>query len=125
MHERQEAKAKALHDILNLRPDQDAAFQAFQAAMAPSSRMNRRDGQNHEAEAALSTPQRLDHMADRMARRQAEFQQRASAIKQFYSVLSPEQQRAFDALQALMGSGPQGHADGGARGHFGGPNDKG
>jgi protein CpxP len=102
MHDRQEAHAKALQAVLNLRPDQEAAFQAFQAAMTPP------PGQHHEhmdhaAAAAMTTPQRLDRMADRMARREAEFRRRAEAIKSFYAALSPEQQRAFDAVPMMQG----------------------
>ena len=114
MHDRQEAHAKALHAILNLRPDQEAAFQAFQAAMTPQ------PGQHHEhkdrgAVEAMTTPQRLDRMADRMAKHQADFQRRAEAIKTFYAALGPEQQRAFDALRMItgghrgMGHGGMGH----------------
>jgi hypothetical protein len=102
MHDRQEAHAKALHAILNLRPDQEAAFQAFQAAMTPQ------PGERHQpmergGMETMTTPQRLDRMADRMARREAEFRRRADAIKAFYAVLSPDQQRAFDAMPMMMG----------------------
>ncbi|HEY3889363.1 MAG TPA: Spy/CpxP family protein refolding chaperone [Caulobacteraceae bacterium] len=100
-HDRQEAHAKALQAVLNLRPDQEAAFQAFQAAMTPPPR----EHHDHmdQAEAAMTTPQRLDRMADRMARREAEFRRRAEAIKSFYAALSPEQQRAFDAMPMMQG----------------------
>jgi protein CpxP len=102
MHDRQEAHAKALQAVLNLRPDQQAAFQAFQAAMTPQ------PGQRHEhmdraAADAMTTPQRLDRMADRMTKREAEFRRRADAIKSFYAALSPDQQRAFDAMPMLRG----------------------
>jgi protein CpxP len=115
MHDRQEAHAKALHAILNLRPDQEAAFQAFQAAMTPQ------PGEHHDhmdrgGMDAMTTPQRLDRMADRMAKHEAEFHRRADAIKTFYAALSPEQQRAFDAMPMMlggrhrgMGHGPMGH----------------
>jgi hypothetical protein len=101
MHDRQEAHAKALQAVLNLRPDQEAAFQAFQAAMTPPPR----EHHDHmdQAAAAMTTPQRLDRMADRMARREAEFRRRAEAIKSFYAALSPEQQRAFDAMPMMQG----------------------
>ncbi len=117
MHDRQEARSKALHAILNLRPDQEAAFQAFQAAMTPPAREpHDRGGQADAAE--MTTPQRLDRMAERMAKHEAEFQRRAAAIKSFYAVLSPEQQRAFDAMSMLggggrgMGRGRMGHGPG-------------
>lgn len=107
MHERAEARAKALRDVLNLRPDQEAAFQALQAAMKPPESM--RDHRGDQAEmAGLTTPDRLDRMAARMNERQAAFQRRATAIKQFYAVLSPAQQHAFDALPDLMGDGRRG-----------------
>jgi hypothetical protein len=116
MREHQEARAHALHDILNIRPDQDAAFQAFLAAMRPpeGGMRERRDMSEMQT---LTTPQRLDRMAERMAQRQAEFQRRAAAIKAFYAVLSPAQQRAFDALHGMMGGhGGQGKWGGGMRG---------
>ena len=41
-------------------------------------------------------------MASRMAEHQAMFERHAAALKSFYAALSPEQQRAFDALPGLM-----------------------
>jgi periplasmic protein CpxP/Spy len=121
MHARMEARAKALHDILNLRPDQEAAFQAFQAAMAPQPHGDRHE-HGDQAAGPVTTPERLDHMAERMAKHEAAFHQRADAIKAFYAVLSSDQQRAFDALPLMggdhhgghrgMGHGPMGAHDG-------------
>jgi protein CpxP len=125
MHDRQEAHAKALHAILNLRPDQEAAFQAFQAAMTPPTREHH-EHMDQTAAAAMTTPQRLDRMADRMAKHEADFRRRADAIKAFYAVLGPDQQRAFDAMQAMGG-----HRGGGEHGRMGhgpmgqGPDDRG
>jgi Spy/CpxP family protein refolding chaperone len=122
MHERVDARAKALHEVLDLRPDQEAAFQAFQAALAPPPEAAGapRERPDHDM-AALTTPERLDRMADRMARRQDDFQRKAAAIKQFYTVLGPGQQRAFDALldlKAIEGPGRRGPGEGpGWRGH--------
>jgi hypothetical protein len=65
-------------------------------------------------------------MADRMAKHEAEFRRRAEAIKAFYAALSPEQQRAFDAMPMMrggdhdMGHGRMGH---GSAEH--GPDDQG
>jgi len=71
------------------------------------------------AEAALTTPQRLDemvkHMQDRMAKRQTEMQAHIAAIKQFYAALTPSQQKAFDALHGGMMHGGMGQG----RGHGG------
>lgn len=103
-----EARARELRAILNLRPDQEAAFQAFLASMKPEHPPGERGRPGMGEEAQLTTPQRLDRMAARMAEHQAEFQRRAAAIKTFYAALSPEQQRAFDALHGMMGHGPGG-----------------
>lgn len=98
-----EAKAKALRDILNLRPDQEPAFQAFLASMKPlEDREEKHEARDEAATAALTTPERLDRMAARMAEHQAAFQRHIDAVKRFYAVLSPEQQRAFDAAAGMM-----------------------
>jgi protein CpxP len=117
MHDRQEAQAKALHAILNLRADQEAAFQAFQAAMTPSPH-DHHDRMDRAPTGGMTTLQRLDRVADHMAKRDAEFQRRAAAIRSFYAALSPDQQRAFDALPMMrggdrgMGQGRMGHEPG-------------
>lgn len=114
MQAHQAARAKALHDILNIQPGQEDAFKAFLAAMRPEHRDGMGPGQHPDDQqmAALTTPQRLDRMAARMAARQAEFQHRAEAIKAFYATLTPDQQRAFDALPHAMGHGMHGHHGG-------------
>ena len=116
--EHQAEHAQRLTALLNLRPDQQPALQAFLAAM--TSERHEHNGPPPGAEKAqLTTPQRLDRMADRMAKHEAAFHQRADAIRTFYAALSPEQQRAFDALPMLMMGG---HERGGhGMGH--GPHD--
>ena len=114
-----EAKARALHDILNIRPDQDAAFQAMVASMTPQDHhgMGGDMGHEHEDMDHLTTPQRLDRMAAKLAERQAEFQRHADAVRAFYAVLSPDQQRAFDALTGLIMGGHPGMDEGPMGGH--------
>ena len=114
MQQRRQQMAQRLQAVLQLRPDQQAAFQAFQAAMAPEPGEHRR----RDPDAGpLTTPQRLDMMAQRMAMRDAAFQRRAAAIKTFYAALSPEQQRAFDSLPMLgEHRGDHGDKDHGPRG---------
>jgi protein CpxP len=124
MHQRAEARAKALHDILNITPDQEAAFQTFIASIKPPEGRGPMDGHHDRGEmSALTTPERLDKVAARIAERQAAFQRRADAIRHFYAALSPAQQRAFDAMHGLMG-GHHGHGGGhgwGGEGHMGQP----
>jgi len=138
MHDHEQMHAKHLHDLLQLHPDQDAALQTLLAALAaphmdhmggdhhmgpggPDHKGPGHDG--HDDFAKLTTPERLDKMqammAEHTAKRQAEFQKRADAIKAFYAVLSPEQKRAFDALPHGMLGGMHGHHGGGEGGHGG------
>jgi len=115
MHAHMEAHAKAMHDILAIRPDQEAAWQAFTASMVPPHHPDMdHHGEGHGM--AMTTPERLDHMAAKMAEHQAAFQRHAEAVKRFYAVLSPQQQKAFDAMSAMM---THHMGQGGRMGHLG------
>jgi protein CpxP len=124
MEERRTARLHALHEALGIRPDQEAAFAAFAAAMRPpeGDRQGMHPGgmsADRAALANLTTPERLDRMGQRMqehvARRQEAFARRASATKALYSALSPGQRRTMDALPPLRGGHREGWDKG--RGH--------
>jgi hypothetical protein len=122
MREHVEAMGRALHDILNLRPDQDGALRDFMATMQPPEGPDRMTMHHDEDRMdRMTTPERLDRMAARLADKQAEFQRHADAVRRFYAALSPDQQRAFDAVQGMMmmdghhhgmGGGPMGEHHG-------------
>ena len=124
--EMRQKREQRLHDVLQIRPDQDAAFHAYLTAVTPP----RREGQgprgagrqgDGQGKPAVTTPERLDRMAARMTELQQHFTQVASATKTFYGALSPEQRKAFDAMPMMMRQGHHGHGHGhGGRG-FGGP----
>ena len=111
---RAERRAQRLRDVLQLRPNQEPALAALVAAMQPPEGLREGRRAERQATASLTTPERLDRMRDRMARRQAEFDRRAMAIKRFYAQLTPAQQKAFDAMGPMRG-GKGGHR----RGHMG------
>lgn len=122
MRERAEAKARALHDILNIRPDQETAFQALTETMPGS---HHEHGamvmdSDHDEMGAMTMPDRMDRMAAHMADKQTEFQHHADAVKRLYGQLGPEQRRAFDAVGSMMMSGGGHHGMGGHMGHMGG-----
>jgi protein CpxP len=114
--EMRQRREQRLHDILQIRPDQDAAFHAYLAAVTPPRREGagprgagrERDGQGKPA---MTTPERLDRMAARMTERQQRFAQTAAATKAFYGVLNPEQRKAFDAMP-MMREGHHGFGHG-------------
>jgi hypothetical protein len=117
MHEHMERMAhmraehlRLLHDALGILPDQEGAWQAFAAAMAPQPDADEHHGwrdeprEGHEGmEDAhhLTTPEQLDRMQARMTEHMAAFQRHAAAVKALYAALTPAQQRTFDALARL------------------------
>lgn len=113
MHQRMEARRatrlKALHDVLAIRPDQEGAFSAFAAAMTPPERApgERAKSMDDQAVQAMTTPERVDRMTqrmdERMARRRDAAQRGAAAAKALYAALDPAQRRVMDALPMLRG----------------------
>ena len=138
MEARRAEHVKFLHDALTIRPDQEAAFQAFVASMHHGDHKGeggqwggmrhgmRGDavggdhGQGAAERESLTTPQKLDRMEKRMSDRQARFQQHAEQVKAFYAALSPEQQHTFDALMKMHGHHGGHHGMGGHGGMHGG-----
>jgi hypothetical protein len=108
---------RALHDALAIRPNQEGAFQAFAASMqaADGPAGPRGDGRggrgDHVPLARLSAPERADEMLrrfdERTSRMREALARHAAAVKTLYAALSPEQQKAMDALSELSGHGEQ------------------
>jgi len=113
-----ERHAQRLRDALQLRPDQEPALRALIASMQPPAGEREHMRKDHEEGARLSTPERLDRMAARLAEHAARFRQHADAMKRFYAQLSPAQQKAFDAMP-MMERGMHGHGMG-SHGQHGG-----
>ena len=83
----------ALHDKLGLSPAQEAAWKTFTdrlPAIAPAT-----TGEAAPV-AAMTAPERADRMAAFLQTAQQQAAARAQAVKEFYAVLSPEQQKIFD-----------------------------
>jgi protein CpxP len=90
--------AQRLRDSLQLTPAQEPALQAFIAAHGDRGGDPQARRAEHEAMAKLSTPERLDRMAARMAEHQQRMTAHIAATKRFYAALTPSQQKAFDAM---------------------------
>ena len=102
----QQQRLEDLKTILRLRPDQEPALAAFMEAHKPPAR----DFDRPSEPRVLTTPQRLDEMARREAEMAARHERMRQALAKFYTALSPEQQKVFDALMRLHAShgGPVG-----------------
>lgn len=106
-----EQRMAALKEKLKLAPGQEAAWSAFASSMQPMGHQ----GMNRQALRAeldgLSTPERIERMEALAADRRAQMSARAEAIKTFYSQLTPEQQKVFDA-EAMPHRAHRGHHPG-------------
>lgn len=90
----------ALKAQLKLTPEQEPAWKTFiEATKVPAGLATPRPDPAELAK--LSTPQRIDRMkaihAQRISEMSAAMDQHGEAVKAFYAVLTPEQQKVFDA----------------------------
>ena len=91
--------SRDMHVLLRLRPDQEAAWKTFDAAMAPPDQTF----VPLAPPSAQTTPQRLDEMAAHRREMDERVGRMEAATRSFYAALSPEQQQAFDAIERLRG----------------------
>ena len=92
-----------LRTMLQLKPAQEPALQAYLAAIKPG------QGPDHEHmmhmsdhDGAKTTPERLADMEKRMAESQAEAKARIEATRRFYAQLDTSQKKVFDEMPMLM-----------------------
>jgi protein CpxP len=95
------AKRQAkLHDALKLTAAQEPAWNAFIATHQPQARMQRGD---HAMFRQMPAPQRMEKNIEMAKQRMAMMESRLGALKTFYAVLSPEQQKLFDENSVRRG----------------------
>ena len=98
MGERMGERQDKLKTALQLKPHQEAAWNAYATARQPAKPMERPDPQ---AWSRLNTPQRLDKLQALQAEREAQRQRVAEATRQLYAGLNADQQKVFDQLGPL------------------------
>lgn len=80
---------------LKMTPRQEAAFLEYEVFIAdPSQRPN----VDLDAFRAMTWPQKLDYMTDQAGLAATKLRAQAVAARRFYQILSPDQQKAFDAI---------------------------
>ena len=110
--EHMEKRQAELHDKLKLTANQEPAWKAFTASMAPAERGQAQRPDRAEWE-KLSAPERMEKMLERSKQRQDAMATRLTAVKKFYAQLTPEQQTVFnDSFAKPQRFGHHGH-----RGH--------
>ena len=90
--ERMAKRQAALHDKLSLSPTQEAAWKTFTDKMQATAPVR----PEATPVATMTAPERADRMAAFLQAAQQQAATRAQAVKEFYAVLSPEQQKIFD-----------------------------
>ena len=86
-----------LHDALKLSAEQEPAWVKLVASELPGEAMH---GGQSEAWAELKAPERAEKMLEMSKARQARMAEHVSALKAFYAVLTPEQQKTFEDFHA-------------------------
>jgi len=90
--ERMAKRQAALHDKLSLSPTQEAAWKTFTDRLRATAPVR----SDAAPAATMTAPERADRMAAFLLTAQQQAAARAQAVKEFYVVLSPEQQKIFD-----------------------------
>lgn len=93
----------SLHEQLKLTPQQEGAWTAFMEATKPrQAPMSDAAKAERQAMASMNAPERMEKMLGHAKDRLARMQQHLDALKTFYAVLTPEQQKIFDANHQRM-----------------------
>lgn len=93
MEKMRERHLASLHDELKLTAQQEAAWKKFTASQPKMDKSARPDPDEMDK---LSAPQRMEKMLEHMRAMEKDMTTHLAALKEFYAVLSPEQQKAFD-----------------------------
>jgi hypothetical protein len=101
MQERVKERAADIKVKLKLTPDQEGLWTSYVDAMKPSPDVKWPSRAEMDK---LSTPERLDKLHEMRKQRDDQMDKREAATRAFYSKLTPEQKKIFDA-----NTGPQYH----------------
>lgn len=108
------------HDDLKITPAQEAAWQTFLGKIKPVRPAGAPQRPSKEEWAKQTAPERMEHKMEFLKRAETRLAERAAAVKEFYAVLTPVQQKVFDEHFKHMEQHRFGH-----RGfHHGGPDDR-
>lgn len=94
MKEHMAKRQAELHAKLKLSAAQEPAWKTYIDSMTPPAMDQRPD---RAALQKMPAPQRMQAMLDLMKQGQARMESHLAALKTFYAVLTPEQQKTFDA----------------------------
>jgi Spy/CpxP family protein refolding chaperone len=85
-----------LHAKLKLTAEQEPAWNTFAGKVKPVAADERSERPEPEEFAKLTAPERMEAMLAGMKAREERMTAHLAAVKEFYAVLTPEQQKVFD-----------------------------
>jgi hypothetical protein len=94
--------AEHLRTMLQLKPAQEPALQAYVAAVKPQHMDHEHVAPTADRDHPKTTPERLADMEKRMADQQVAAHARIEATRRFYAQLEPSQKKVFDEMPMLM-----------------------
>lgn len=94
-----EKRYAQLHTQLKLTPAQEPAWKIFTEATKPDGKAIQHD---RKAMAEMPAPARMEMMLTHAQERLTTMQKHVDALKIFYAVLTPEQQKTFDKMSKHM-----------------------
>jgi Spy/CpxP family protein refolding chaperone len=103
-HEKHQA---ALHEKLKLTAQQETAWKKFSSSQPMLDKAARPDPAEMEK---LNAPQRMEKGLEHMKAMEAKLTEHLAALKEFYAVLTPEQQKIFDQQMPAPGQHKKMHA---------------
>lgn len=102
MQDRMEKRRALMHDQLKITADQEPAWKAFMESV-PHPMMDRKEARpDRKQMEAMSAPAMMEHRLEQAKQHLGMMQKRLEAVKSFYAILTPEQQRTFDQLHKRM-----------------------
>ncbi|MBC3883377.1 Spy/CpxP family protein refolding chaperone [Undibacterium sp. LX40W] len=102
MQERMEKHHAMMHDKLKITPEQEGAWKTFTEAGAQGMPRMMSERLDHQAMSSLSAPAMMEKQMEHSKARMVIMQKHLDAMKAFYTVLSPEQQKTFDDMHKRM-----------------------
>ena len=100
MEKMHEQRMAALHDKLKLTAQQEPAWKKFAVQQPMPGQLKRPDPAEMDK---LNAPQRLEKGLEHLRAMEARLAEHLAALKEFYAVLTPEQQKTFDDQMPRFG----------------------
>ncbi|MDE1917691.1 MAG: Spy/CpxP family protein refolding chaperone [Sphingomonadales bacterium] len=102
------AAMDALHQALNLSPEQEGGWRSYRATVSAPNRAQERRRAAARMFPTLNAVQRMDLVEAEMKQDLVDFDRQSRALKTFYATLSPQQQRIFDQRTLPPAQGQRG-----------------